>query len=135
MEALKYHASKHQRNLVNRFNRFVSDEGDETFERDIQAQLSKESSKPPDTAEKGENGAQPAATNTGVHATTASATEGDVAPLSNDERKALVAAEAKRQKQKQKKVLKEMPQNLVDKIHLAEYSRHPDQTAWRHRFK
>ncbi|KAF9969399.1 Arginyl-tRNA--protein transferase 1 [Actinomortierella ambigua] len=128
MEALKYRASKHQRNLVNRFNRFASEEGDETFEREIQAQLGNQGKT------EGAKDAQPSTKETGVHVPDEANTDQN-APLSDADANAQAAAEAKRQKQKQKKVLKEMPKSHVDKIHLAEYSLHPDQTKWRHRFK
>ncbi|KAG0240909.1 Arginyl-tRNA--protein transferase 1 [Actinomortierella wolfii] len=140
MEALNFRASKHQRNLVNRFNRFVSKEGDATFEREIQAQLKEKSSAKKDKADSSakQNANTAASTNSSAakdlcHNTATDATSEPT--LSEADAKAQAKAEAKLQKQKQKKVLKEMPKTHVDKIHLAEYLLHPEQTEWSHRFK
>lgn len=118
MRANDFEASKHQRQVVNRFNNFVQ-EGDDNFDKDIAARQ-KESQ----AAEKGgagktkpEAGSEPAATEA-----SSSTTETAATPSTS-------------KKQKPRKAPKNVATDLRTRIRSSEYLLSPDITSWKHRLR
>lgn len=108
MKANKFEASKHQRQIVNRFNTFVQ-EGDTNFEKDIQSRIQ--------------------AASKSTEENTAAAT-----PAPEDEDITMESSSVKKP-QKPKKS-KNVVTDLKTRIHSSEYLVSEDQTVdWKHRFK
>lgn len=121
MRANDFEASKHQRQIVNRFNNFVQ-EGDDNFDKDIAARQ-KESQAPEKggsektTAEAGSD--QPTAIEDSVTTTT----ETVATTLSTGK------------KQKPRKAPKNVATDLRTRIRSSEYIHSPDITSWKHRLR
>ncbi|KAG0066537.1 Arginyl-tRNA--protein transferase 1 [Linnemannia elongata] len=118
MRANDFEASKHQRQIVNRFNNFVQ-EGDDKFDEDIAARQKESQAAEKGGAEKTkpESGLEPAATEASSSTTeTAAAT-----PTSK--------------KQKPRKAPKNVATDLRTRIRSSEYLLSPDITSWKHRLR
>ncbi|KAG0345470.1 Arginyl-tRNA--protein transferase 1 [Podila humilis] len=105
MLANEFEASKHQRQIVNRFNHFIQD-GDENMERDIASR--KKATKNVDGASNSEGAAGPERM--------------EDTPM-NDE------------KQKPRKHPKNAPTDLKSRIHASELELNVDKLGWKHKFK
>ncbi|KAG0302833.1 Arginyl-tRNA--protein transferase 1 [Dissophora globulifera] len=144
MEANKFEPSKHQRQILNRFNNFIQ-EGDNNFEKDIVARQQEHAASENTALESA--GAESAAT---------IATESNTATTSSNDAAAVVVAEAteststatanitgssgggtegKKQKQKPRKAPKNASADLKTRIRSSEYLRSPDITEWKHRLR
>jgi superoxide dismutase len=107
MKANEFEASKHQRQIVNRFNTFVQD-GDTNFEKDIQSRIQAASK----------------STEENAAATTA-------APEDTD-----ISMESSSVKKLKPKKSKNVATDLKTRIHSSEYLVSEDKTVdWKHRFK
>ncbi|KAF9909074.1 Arginyl-tRNA--protein transferase 1 [Linnemannia zychae] len=113
MEANEFEASKHQRQVVNRFNNFIQ-EGDDNFDKDIAARQQErkatekggsEETKPEDESEQ--------SSATAIAATPATAGK----------------------KQKPRKAPKNVATDLRTRIRSSEYLLSPDITSWKHRLR
>ncbi|KAG0205447.1 Arginyl-tRNA--protein transferase 1 [Mortierella sp. GBA30] len=118
MKANEFEASKHQRQVVNRFNHYIQ-EGDDNFEKDIVARHQESSGK--EITSTTDAGTPPASTSD------ANATTG--APDSTPS----VAIQGK--KQKPRKAPKNTATDLKTRIRSSEYLCSPDITSWKHRFR
>jgi hypothetical protein len=110
MEAGKYEASKHQRQIVNRFNKFIQ-EGDENFDKDIASRRLEGSSMavgPQDTS------------------------TAETLPSTGAET-SMEIVEGK--KQKPKKPPKNVTTDLKTRIRSSEYLHSPEITSWKHRLR
>ncbi|KAG0298265.1 Arginyl-tRNA--protein transferase 1 [Linnemannia gamsii] len=121
MRANDFEASKHQRQIVNRFNNFVQ-EGDDNFDKDI-AVRQKESQ----AAEKGESAKTTAEAGsdqpTAIEDSATTTTEAAAAKLSTGK------------KQKPRKAPKNVATDLRTRIRSSEYIHSPDITSWKHRLR
>jgi hypothetical protein len=122
MRANDFEASKHQRQIVNRFNNFIQ-EGDENFDKDIAARQ-KESQ----AAVKGES-----ATTTAEAGSNQSTTSED--SVTTITAAAAAAAPSTSKKQKPRKAPKNVATDLRTRIRSSEYLHSPDITSWKHRLR
>ncbi|KAF9206336.1 Arginyl-tRNA--protein transferase 1 [Haplosporangium sp. Z 27] len=113
LKASEFEASKHQRQIVNRFNNYIQ-EGDENFEKDI---ISRQKARKQDPDS--EN-SEPSTSST--------------VPLSTTETTS-VEAPAPEKKQKPRKPPKNVATDLRTRIRSSEYLLSPEITSWKHRFK
>ncbi|KAI1318268.1 Arginyl-tRNA--protein transferase 1 [Mortierella claussenii] len=129
MEAKKYEASKHQRQIVNRFNTYVR-EGDDNFEKDIQSRMQRRSEEEKSTSNGG-------STSTSVVAEAAGAGAGsaEVSAPSSLPTDASTTMSVAGKKPKQKRPPKNAPTDLKSRIHSSEYLLSPDVTFWKHRLR
>ncbi|KAK3812288.1 MAG: arginine-tRNA-protein transferase [Benniella sp.] len=110
MEAGKYEASKHQRQIVNRFNKFIQ-EGDENFDKDIASRRLEESSMAVEPQD---------------------ASTAETLPSTGAET-SMEIVEGK--KQKPKKPPKNVTTDLKTRIRSSEYLHSPEITSWKHRLR
>ncbi|KAF9131764.1 Arginyl-tRNA--protein transferase 1 [Mortierella sp. 14UC] len=115
MKANEFEASKHQRQVVNRFNNFIQ-EGDDNFDKDIAARQQERKA-----AEKGGSGETKPETGSEQSTTTTKATE--------------PAAVTVGKKQKPRKAPKNVATDLRTRIRSSEYLLSPDLTSWKHRLR
>jgi hypothetical protein len=115
MKANEYEASKHQRQVVNRFNNFIQ-EGDDNFDKDIAARQQERK-----TAEKGES--EETKPETGLEQSTVTTEAAGPAALCSAK------------KQKPRKAPKNVAANLRTRIRSSEYLHSPDITSWKHRLR
>ncbi|KAK3842281.1 MAG: arginine-tRNA-protein transferase [Linnemannia gamsii] len=115
MRANDFEASKHQRQVVNRFNTFVQ-EGDDKFDKDIAARQQERKA-----AEKGGSEETKLEAGSEQHTETAMATE--------------AAAGSASKTQKPKKAPKNVVTDLRTRIRSSEYLLSPDITSWKHRLR
>ncbi|KAI8598068.1 arginine-tRNA-protein transferase [Dissophora ornata] len=125
MKANEFEASKHQRQIVNRFNNYVQ-EGDENFEKDISSQQ--------DESARAKNQSS-GDTQTTLTSVSESAAAADATSTSNDAMVSATTAEGKKQKQKPKKAPKNAATDIKTRIRSSEYLRSPEITSWKHRFR
>lgn len=119
MKANEFEASKHQRQVVNRFNHYIQ-EGDDNFEKDITAR--QRVSADPQTA-----------TTTDADTLPAPASDTPVAPGSGPESTPPATAQGK--KQKPRKAPKNAASDLKTRISSSEYLLTPEIASWKHRFR
>lgn len=119
MRANDFEASKHQRQVVNRFNNFVQ-EGDDNFDKDIAARQ-KESQ----AAEKGGAGKTKSEAESEIAAAEAPSSTTETAE----------ATPSTNKKQKPRKAPKNVATDLRTRIRSSEYLRSPDITSWKHRLR
>ncbi|KAF9960777.1 Arginyl-tRNA--protein transferase 1 [Mortierella alpina] len=119
MKANEFEASKHQRQVVNRFNHYIQ-EGDDNFEKDITAR--QRISADPQTA-----------TTTDADTLPAPASDTPVAPGSGPESTPSATAQGK--KQKPRKAPKNAASDLKTRISSSEYLLTPEIATWKHRFR
>ncbi|KAG0281544.1 Arginyl-tRNA--protein transferase 1 [Linnemannia exigua] len=115
MRANDFEASKHQRQVVNRFNNFVQ-EGDDNFDKDIAAR--QQERKAVETG--GSEVTQP---ETGTEQST-------VTPTTTE-----ATAGSANRKQKPRKAPKNVATDLRTRIRSSEYLLSPDITSWKHRLR
>ncbi|KAG0369224.1 arginine-tRNA-protein transferase [Gamsiella multidivaricata] len=120
MKAHEFAPSKHQRQIVNRFNNYVQ-EGDENFEKDIASRL-EQSSETKDASALNTEVASTSLTKS-VPETTAS---NDAAPSTS---------EGQGKKQKPRKAPKNAASDLKTRIRSSEYLLSPEITSWKHRLR
>lgn len=116
MESNKYEASRHQRQIVNRFNKFMQ-EGDETFEKDITSRKQEDSIVKDDTV-----------------STSTFKVDSTSEPLLSNDTEASAETVGKK-KQKPKKPPKNVASDLRTRIRSSEYLLSPEITSWKHRLK
>jgi hypothetical protein len=120
MKANEFAPSKHQRQIVNRFNNFVQ-EGDESFEKDIASRQQ-------------ENiGAKKVSS---VSADAVSTSLSEPAAETSVSSEAIVSLSgAGGKKQKPRKPAKNAAADLRTRIRLSEYLCSPEITSWKHRLR
>ncbi|KAF9957002.1 Arginyl-tRNA--protein transferase 1 [Mortierella alpina] len=123
MKANEFEASKHQRQVVNRFNHYIQ-EGDDNFEKDI-------------TARQRQNTDPLAASTKAADSLPAAGPDTPIASGSGPESTlpAAAAAAAQGKKQKPRKAPKNAATDLKTRISSSEYLLAPEITSWRHRFR
>ncbi|KAG0220196.1 Arginyl-tRNA--protein transferase 1 [Mortierella sp. NVP41] len=121
MRANDFEASKHQRQVINRFNNFVQ-EGDDNFDKDIASRQQESVS--------AEKGASANSTEPEVGSELPAAFEGSTTAA---ETAAATATAGK--KQKPRKAPKNVATDLRTRIRSSEYLLSPDITSWKHRLR
>ncbi|KAG0013412.1 Arginyl-tRNA--protein transferase 1 [Entomortierella chlamydospora] len=114
-DASEFQASKHQRQVVNRFNNYIQ-EGDENFEKDIVSR--QEARKQSSNAEN--KSSEPETTAPSIEPTDTSA---------------LAEVPAPGKKQKPRKPPKNVAADLITRIRSSEYLLSPEITSWKHRLR
>ncbi|KAF9147361.1 Arginyl-tRNA--protein transferase 1 [Linnemannia schmuckeri] len=120
MRANDFEASKHQRQIVNRFNNFVQ-EGDDNFDKDIAARQ-----KGSQAAEK--NGSAKTKSEAGSEQTTTT-------EVASSTMETTAATSSTGKKQKPRKAPKNVATDLRTRIRSSEYLHSPDITSWKHRLR
>ncbi|CAO3569189.1 unnamed protein product [Mortierella alpina] len=124
MKANEFEASKHQRQVVNRFNHYIQ-EGDDNFEKDI-------------TARQGQSADSPAASTKDSGDLPAAGSDAPAVPRSGLESTlpaAAAAAAAQGKKQKPRKAAKNAATDLKTRISSSEYLLNAEIASWKHRFR
>ncbi|KAF9572242.1 Arginyl-tRNA--protein transferase 1 [Mortierella alpina] len=119
MKANEFEASKHQRQVVNRFNHYIQ-EGDDNFERDIKARQRESVS---------------SETATSAEADTPSVAASDTPVASGSGPESTPPATTQGKKQKPRKAPKNASTDLKTRISSSEYLLTPEITSWKHRFR
>ncbi|ORZ12027.1 arginine-tRNA-protein transferase [Lobosporangium transversale] len=125
LNANEFEASKHQRQIVNRFNTYIQ-EGDDSFEKDITLRKAERSE-----VEKQESSKDSIETSS----TAATLIPTASTPISTPKEPGTSASTTPSKKQKQKKPPKNAPQDLRTRIRLSEYLHSPEVSSWKHRLK
>ncbi|KAG9324720.1 hypothetical protein KVV02_002498 [Mortierella alpina] len=119
MKANEFEASKHQRQVVNRFNHYIQ-EGDDNFEKDITAHQ-RESADPQTT--------------TTTDADTLPAASSETPVISGSGPEATPPTTAQGKKQKPRKAPKNAATDLKTRISSSEFLLTPEIASWKHRFR